>query len=79
MKKRELDKARQAVKTIAENENISANDVRMEMKAAISDAMRNPDPKVKSMWESMPCKGDVPEPEELIAWLANLVKEKMKN
>ena len=79
MSKKDLNKARQAVRTIAEKENISTNDVRREMKAAIFEAMRNPDPAVRSMWESMPCKGDVPEPEELIAWLTDMVKEKLKN
>lgn len=78
MKNYNLKKARQAVRTIAEKENISQNKVRNEMKAAISDAMRNPDPAVRSMWASVPRKGDVPEPEELIAWLTGMVQEKMK-
>ena len=79
MKNAELNKARQAIKTIADKKNIPPDYVRREIEAAISEAMRNPDPAIKSMWESVPCKGDVPEPEELIAWLAEQAKEKMKN
>ena len=79
MKNTEINKARQALKTIAKKENIPPDNIRREIKAAISNAMRNPDPVIKSMWEGVPCKGDVPEPEELIAWLVEQVKEKIKN
>lgn len=75
----ELKKVQKSIKTIAEKENISPEDVRSEIKAAISEGLRNPDPAVKAMWEHIPCKGGEPEPEELIAWLVEQVRGKMKN
>lgn len=65
-----LKKANRAVKTIAQQEGTSVDSVRSEIKAAISEAMQNPDPKIRAMWENIPCKGEQPEPEELIAWIA---------
>ena len=78
MNNNEIKKAQKSIKIIAEKENISADDVRREMKAAISVGLLNPDPEVQEMWKTIPCKGEVPEPEELIAWLAGQVKEKLK-
>ena len=63
---------------IALQEKMSQDDVRSEMKAAISEAMQNPDPEVRAIWKNIPCKGETPEPEELIAWLAGQVTEKVK-
>lgn len=79
MKKSELKKARSAVKTIANQESMTADEVREEMKAAISEGMQSTDPAVQEMWRNIPCKGSVPEPEELIAWLAEQVRERIKN
>lgn len=79
MKNNEISKAQKAMETIAEKESISVDNVRKEIRAAIAEGLRSGDPAVKAMWEDVPCKGDVPEPEELIAWLAEVVREKMKN
>lgn len=78
MKNPDLKKARKAINTIAEKENLTETDVRSEMKAAIAEGMRSADPAVKAMWEAVPSEGDVPEPEELIAWLAEQVRKKLK-
>lgn len=79
MKNNEISKAQKAMRTIAKEEGVSVDNVREEMKAAIAEGLRSSDPAVKAMWENIPCEGDVPEPEELIAWLAEQVKERMKN
>ena len=79
MNKKEIKKAKKAVKITAEKENLPIGNVREEMKAAIGEGLRNPDPKVQEMWKKIPCKGETPEPEELIAWLAEQVKETLKN
>ena len=47
------------------------------MKEAILEGLQNTDPDIQTKWKSIPCKGKVPEPEELIAWVANQVSEKM--
>ena len=79
MNKNEIKKAKKAVKITAKKENLPTGAVREEMKAAIDEGLRNPDPKVQEMWKNIPCKGETPEPEELIAWLAEQVKETLKN
>lgn len=78
MKNSELKKAHSAVKATAGKEGISVDEVREEMKSAIAEGLRNADSAVQEMWKNIPCKGETPEPEELIAWLAERVKEKMK-
>ena len=79
MKNNQLEKAHSAVKTIADKEGVSVDNVREEIKAAMSEGLRSPDPAVQEMWKRIPCKGETPEPEELIAWLAEQVKERLKN
>lgn len=80
MKKNDIKKARSAVKTTARKEGISVENVREEMKAAIAEGMKSGDPAVQAMWQDVPSRGrgEVPEPEELIAWLAEQVRERMK-
>ena len=78
MKNPQIEKARQAITTVAENENISKDEVLKEMREAMSEGLNSTDPAVKEMWERIPCKGETPEPEELIAWLAEQVKKKLK-
>ena len=78
MKKNEISKARKAIKIISEKENISSEEVRSEMKAAIAEGLSSADPAVTELWKNVPCKGESPEPEELIAWLAEQVREKLK-
>ena len=75
MKNYEIKKAAAAVNIIAEKESLSVEDVRIEMMAAIAEGMSSSDPVVKEMWNNVPCKGEVPEPEELIAWLTEQVRE----
>ena len=78
MKKNDIVKAQKAMEAIAEKEKISESHVRREMKAAIAEGLSSSDPAVKAMWRDIPCKGETPEPEELIAWLAEQVRERMK-
>ena len=77
MKNTNLKKARSAVKTVAKNEGLTAAEVRKEMKAAMAEGMQSADPAVREMWRNIPCKGETPEPEELIAWLAGQVRERL--
>ena len=65
--------AKQAIEKIAAREGISVERVRLEMKMAMLSGLCNQDPKIKSIWESIPRKGEVPEPEELIVWAANRI------
>lgn len=62
-------KAKKAISRVAKNHNVSKAAVRNDMKAAIAEAMKNPDPKMQAIWKQIPCAGEAPEPEELIAWI----------
>ena len=65
--------ARRAIEKIAAREGISVERVRLEMKMAMLSGLCNQAPKVQALWKSIPCEGEVPEPEELIMWAANRV------
>lgn len=74
MKNNKFKKANRAVKEIAEKENISVDEVRREMQLAIAEGLQSADPAVREMWKTIPCKGETPEPEEVIAWVAEMVR-----
>ena len=78
MKNTELTKAQKAINVIAKHEGITAEEVLEEMRAAIAEGLQSTDPAVREMWKGIPCKGEAPEPEELIAALAEKVREKLK-
>ena len=79
MKRNNFKKSQKTVKAIAEKENISVDEVRWEMALAIAEGLHSADPDVQEMWKNVPCKGETPEPEEVIAWVAEMVKEKLKS
>ena len=79
MKNHYIGKARKAIKIISHEENISREEIRSEMKAAIAEGLSSSDPAAQEIWKNIPCKGEAPEPEELIAWLAEQVRVKVKN
>lgn len=45
------------------------------MEKAVLAGLGSPDPAVRERWKRIPCKGDVPTPEELIFYLAQKLKE----
>ena len=49
------------------------------MKIAMINGLCSDDPKIKAYWQSIPCEGDVPTPEEFIAFTAKEVKKRGKN
>lgn len=56
---------------IAEREGISAEEVRNEIGKAISYALKSNDPAVQNFWKEIPCDGESPTVEEMIAYLAD--------
>lgn len=62
-------RASKAISQVAKSHHVSEDTVREDMKAAISEAMRCPDPAVQDLWKQIPCAGETPEPEELIDWI----------
>lgn len=56
------------IKEIAQKENRTEREVRQDIAAAIAAGMANPDPQVQAVWRTIPYRGEVPTPEEVIAW-----------
>ena len=79
MKNNELTKAQKAINVIAKQEGMRTEEVLAEMRAAIAEGLQSTDPAVQEMWKGIPCKGEAPEPEELIAALAEQVRKKLKS
>lgn len=74
----DLKSAKNAILLIAQREGVSVEHVRTEMKVAMLNGLCSTDPKIKSYWESIPCEGNIPTPEEFIAFTAKMVKVRRK-
>lgn len=68
MTKRKIttEQANQVFGTIAAREGVSVEKVKRDILFAMEVGMANPDPKVKSIWKSIPCGGEKPTPEEFL-------------
>lgn len=69
-------KIERSLKKIAAKNGVSVAEVRRDIEAALNHAKSNPDPQIQAFWASIPCKGDKPTPEEVIAYAASLVDKK---
>ena len=67
--------AKRALKKLAKQKGISEREVRREIEIAISEAIKSPKPQAQAFWNSIPHKGEQPTPEEVIAYIAEMVKE----
>lgn len=67
--KKKID-AEKAIQYIAQREGIAVEEVRKAMERAMLAGLSSQDPAVQARWKRIPCKGDVPTPEELITYLA---------
>ena len=79
MDKKSLEIAENAIKKLAQRDRVSVEYVRTQMKIAMINGLCSDDPKIKAYWQSIPCEGDVPTPEEFIAFTANEVKKRRAN
>lgn len=68
-------KAKRALKKLAKQKGISEKEVRREIEIAIKEAMKSPEPQAQAFWKSIPHKGEQPTPEEVIVYIADMVKE----
>lgn len=62
--------AEQAIRTLAMREGKTVEYIRSQMNLAILAGLSNQDPDIQARWEKIPCKGEIPTPEELITYLA---------
>lgn len=65
--------AEMAIRIIARNNGTTVEKVKTHIKLAILSGLSNPDPVVQARWKKIPCEGELPTPEELIAFLAKNV------
>ena len=76
MNKPDLINARNTIKKLAERDGVSVDYVRKHMQLAMLNGLCSTDPQVKMYWNSIPCEGEVPTPEELIVHLAETVRHR---
>ena len=61
------------IRAIAMKEGKPVEYIRSEIKKAMLSGLSNPDPEIQARWKQIPCKGDIPTPEEMISYLAQTV------
>ena len=76
MKQRKIEAAEKAIEQIALKYGVTENEVRKQINIAMINGLISDDPKIKRFWENVPRAGEIPTPEELIAHLSDMVKEK---
>ena len=67
--KKKIDAAR-AIQIIAMKEGVTVEEVRKQIKLAMFAGLCSQDPAVQARWKKVPCKGELPTPEELITYIA---------
>ena len=70
-------KLRAVVLRIAKAHGISVEQVWREMDFAVEAARNNPDPEARAQFAQIPCKGDTPTTEELLAYIAKKIQDTM--
>ena len=71
----DIAKAKKALKKLAQREGVSEETIRHEIEVAIAEAMKSPEPQAQAFWKTIPRKGEQPTPEEVIAYIAGMVKD----
>lgn len=69
---------RKIYRELARKYGVSAKEVRQEMQAALTEAYADPQNSneiTKAYQNRMPCKGEIPTPEEAVRYLAGKVRE----
>lgn len=68
-------KAKEALLKLAKHKGVSEEILHHEIKIAITEAIKSPEPQAQTFWKSIPHKGEQPTPEEVIAYIVNMVKD----
>ncbi len=72
-----LKKAELAIELVAMRQGIPVEKVRAQIQLAMLNGMSSDDPMVNAMWKSVPRAGDIPTPEELVAFcIDEVLKDK---
>ncbi|MDO4567419.1 MAG: sporulation initiation factor Spo0A [Clostridia bacterium] len=67
---KEKTDAERAIRQLAMREGVTVEEVRRQMALAILAGLSDQDAAVQARWKKIPCKGEIPTPEELISYLA---------
>ena len=59
----------QILRQMARTGNTTPEKIRQELESAMASALRNPDPVVQQMWNSIPKKGALPTLDEFMEYL----------
>ena len=70
-------KANKALQVIALKHGVSVEEIRKEIQFAIDEGMKNSNPQIQAYWNSIPCRGNKPTPEEVITDLAKKVEKRL--
>lgn len=76
MKKMTAARAEQIYQQVANNNGVSIESVKKEIKKAMLIGMVNQDPKIQAKWNAIPHDGDVPTPEELLIYLTSQIQNR---
>lgn len=71
----EYDQIRSALRQVAYENGITIDAVYREIQQVISHGMGSEDPRVRKRWEAIPCAGEAPTVEELMAYLLRRMRE----
>lgn len=76
MDKKKLQAAESALRQIAIREGKPVSEVRKEIQKAMLVGMCSQDPQVQTYWKRIPHEGEVPTPEEVVAFLTEEAKKR---
>lgn len=70
---------KQVIAQIAKKQGITESQVRLDITAMIMEGIRasQNDPAAQKRWQSLPCAGDIPTPEEFLFWISRRVSDEL--
>lgn len=70
-----IDKASAVIRSIAQKNHCSEDEVRKEMEAAIQAGYENPEPEIRAMWATSPFANRQPTPEEFLIFCTAMLAD----
>lgn len=71
----ELAAARRAIEEVARREHKTVEEVRADMTEAMLEGWNSSELAARALWQTIPCEGEMPTPEELIAWAGKRLRD----
>jgi len=70
-----MEKHENFFERLARERNITVEEMKQIISDRIKQGLHDPDPEKRKSWEAIPCKGDVPTPEEWLKYAAKKLEE----